>query len=136
MRIDEVIVVLFFVLVVLPLFFAYLYSLRFVFKYEVDQYFFRVKLFGIITLRRVSLGDIETINIVEGWKWPDPSAFFFAERWPNQVFTKRGVLIKKRTGLSRFLFLSPENPEEFILKINTLRSIERQVKTNQTREIP
>lgn len=110
-----------FVFVVLPLFLCYLYSLRFIFQYRVEGDAIRIKLFGLITIRRILLNDIKAIEIAPCWSFRS-LPFIYAEMWPSWVFTKTGVLVRKRTGLSRVLILTPENPFEFIASVNRLRS--------------
>lgn len=73
-----------------------------------------------MTLRKVGLGEIETIEVVNTLKLPDPTILFYAEKWPGK-FGKEGVLVKKKSGLSRVLLMSPENPGEFVEHVNRFR---------------
>jgi len=120
-ELQNAIVLGIFVFVVLPLFLGYLYSLRFIFQYRVEGDSIRIKLFGLITIRRILLNDIKEIEIVPCWSFPS-LPFTYAEMWPSWVFTKTGVLVRKRTGLSRVLILTPENPLEFIATVKRLQS--------------
>lgn len=43
------------------------------------------------------------------------------ERWPSVWFVSRCVFIKKVSGRSRFIWLSPKNPEEFVEAILPLK---------------
>ncbi len=102
---------------------GYLYSLRYIIRYQVENHFLRVKLFGILTLRRIHLDDIVDIQPVS--LWPFARGFrlasIWAEAWPSYVFTSTGVLIRKKSGISRRLILTPRNPDEFIGEIVSRR---------------
>jgi len=92
-----------------------------VYAHELTEEGIRVRLFGLVTLRRVLLQDIESIAVVQNLELPDPTVFFYAEKWPGKPFAKEGILVRKRTGVSRVLLMSPENPREFVEAVNKLR---------------
>jgi hypothetical protein len=95
---------------------GYLYSLRFIIQYAVTSQALQIRVLGRITVRRIGLSDIREVRILH-W-WPPSMAVILetiaAETWPSQIFTKRGVLVRRKTGLSRRLVLSPKDPENFI----------------------
>lgn len=113
-----VVVVLFVVLFVL----GYLYAARYINQYEVGSRAIEIKLFGVAAVRRIQLQDIVEIQTIS-WTQTLPfakgfrPAFLVAERWPSYIFSTRGVFIRKRSGISRFLVLSPQNPDEFVRKV-------------------
>ena len=121
MRTDEVIVVLFGILVILPLFGLYFFFMHRVYVHEVTEEAIRVRLFGLITLRKVLLKDIEAIEVVRRLELPDPTVLFHAEQWPGKPFAKEGILVRKRTGVTRALLMSPDNPEDFVQLVNKFR---------------
>lgn len=98
---------------------GWLYSLRYIFQYKVENKTLRIKLFGVFTIRRIPLNEIEELKAVPVWlpSSRSPISAIFAEAWPSWVFTRTGVMIRKRTGISRRLILTPERPEEFIRQI-------------------
>jgi len=102
---------------------GYLYSLRYIFQYQVEGRFLRVKLFGVITLRRIHVDDIVEIQPVSLCPFGKNFrlASVWAEAWPSYVFTSTGVLIRKRSGISRRLVLTPKKPEDLIREIITHR---------------
>ncbi|SPP63195.1 hypothetical protein [Nitrospira lenta] len=118
MRTDEIIVVLFGLLVILPLFGFYLHYMNRVYVHDVSGDAIRVRLFGLVTLRKVSLKDIETIEVVRRLELPDPTVMFHAEQWPGKPFAEEGILVRKRTGISRTLLMSPDNPRSFVELVN------------------
>lgn len=122
MRTDEIIVIAFGTLVVLPLFVFYLLHMNRIFVHEVTPTAIRVRLLGFVTLRKVPLTDIESIDLVNTTDLPDPTVMFYAEKWPGKPFAKEGVIVKKRTGLSRTLLMSPDRPAEFIEKVSRART--------------
>ncbi|ULA63921.1 MAG: hypothetical protein LZF86_110621 [Nitrospira sp.] len=122
MRGDEVIVVLFGIFVVLPLFGFYFFFMHRVYVHEVTKDVIRVRLFGLVTLRKVLLKEIESIEVVRRLELPDPTVLFHAEQWPGRPFAKEGILVRKRTGISRTLLMSPDNPNNFVLQVNKFRN--------------
>jgi len=121
MKMDEVIVILFGLLLVLPLFVLYLLYMNRVYMHEVTPDAIRVRLLGFMTLRKVPLAEIDSIELVATNNLPDPTVVFYAEKWPGKPFAKEGVIVKKRSGLSKVLLMSPDKPAEFIEKVNSLR---------------
>jgi hypothetical protein len=82
--------------------FAWLYSLRYVLQYELGPGWFRVKLSGLLTLRRIRLADIRHARLVRAWSfWDTLSPLNFSEAWPSFIFTRRAVLLVKSSGISR-----------------------------------
>lgn len=128
MTIDAVFGFLFLFLLVLPAFGFSLYFMGTIFHHKIDNDAIRIRFMGLITLRKVDLNDIESIEVVNALELPDPTIMFYAEKWPGK-FGKEGVLIHKRSGLSRVLLMSPENPREFVESVNRLREEIKQVKT-------
>jgi hypothetical protein len=122
MRTDEIIVILFGILMVLPFFGLYLFFMHRVYVHEITEEAIRVRLFGLLTLRKVLLKDIESIEVVQTQELPDPTVMFHAEKWPGKPFAKEGILLRKRTGVSRVLLMSPEKPREFVEAVNKFRS--------------
>ena len=98
---------------------ACLYSLRYIFRYQLRNGMLRIKMFGFLTIRRVKLNDIEETRVVPIWLPARGFQFpqLLAEAWPSWVFTRRGVLIRKRTGISRRLLLTPEKPDDFAAEL-------------------
>jgi len=101
---------------VLLLLTAYLYSLRYIFQYKISDGILRVELFGRVPLRRVRLEDIQEARIISPWPFSEHFSIdtLFAEAWPSRVFIRKGVLIRKKRGLSRRLVLTPQDPTKFI----------------------
>lgn len=103
-----------------------LYLLRWVVRYEINGEAIRIKLLGIATIRQISIREIEAIMVV-----PLADSFLFrggiqkevllGERWPSVWLVSKCVFIKKVSGLSRFIWLSPKNPEEFVETILHLK---------------
>lgn len=97
-------------------------------QYVVDQDALRIQLFGILTVRRVSLNDIDDARIVAMFTEMLPFskgfrlAFLWAERWPSYMFQRRAVIIHKRTGISRLLVLTPKSPEQFVESLRRTQS--------------
>lgn len=98
------------------------YLFRHLFQYEILDHMVRIKLLGVITLRRIRLSDIEEVRLIS-WaqKLPFVSGFrveyLFAEHWPSYFFSRRLAFIKKRTGISRRLILFPKQPDKFVEEI-------------------
>lgn len=122
MKVWELLLVISAAIAVAVFLIGYLYSLRYVFQYEVEKDALRIKLFGFIPVRRVRLDDVdeialitwrETVPLSKGFRFP----FLIAERWPSYVFQKRGVYLRKKTGVIRFLILSPKDPQGFVRKL-------------------
>ena len=111
------------VLIFLLMFIGNLYAARYIVRYTVGKETLRIELFGLFPVRRIKLEDIVEVKIISAWIDTLPFSkefrlpFLIAERWPSYVFQKKGVFVRKKTGVSRFLILSPENPEEFTNKI-------------------
>lgn len=122
MNADELAIVGIAILIVCLLLAAYIYSLRYIFQYEVGPEVLQVKLCGVIPLRRVRLNAIEEVAVIAmADALPFSKRFrfgyIFAEHWPSHVPQKQAVFIRKRTGISRRLVLTPQNPQEFSEKI-------------------
>ena len=117
---DVVVVYIVLIFLVLPAFGFYLYFMSIIYHHEVTQDAIRIRFLGFMTLRKVGLSEIESIEVVDTLKLRDPTIFFYAEKWPGK-FGKEGVLIKKKSGLSRVLLISPENPGEFVEHVNRFR---------------
>lgn len=120
MTTDAVFGFLFLLLLVLPAFGFYLYFMSAIYHHELSGNAIRVRFLGFITLRKVDLKDIESIEVVNTLELPDPTIMFHAEKWPGKL-GKEGVLIHKRSGLSRVLLMSPENPREFVESVSRMR---------------
>jgi hypothetical protein len=106
------------------LFGLYIYCLRFIFQFSIEGDKVIVSLFGVVPVRRVLIADIEKAEVIS-WKNLLPGyalkrEYLFGERWPGYV-TGRGLAIKKRTGLSRFIVITPEDPERMLHVINEER---------------
>jgi hypothetical protein len=102
---------------------AWVYAFRYIIQYDLGHEKLRIKLFGLLTVRKIRLADIAEVRLVScqgagsllaGFR----PQFLFAERWPSYgLLGSGGVYIKKRAGLSRRIVLSPRNPEEFLREI-------------------
>lgn len=113
-------------LIVCLLLALYIYSFRRIFQYEIGPDSLQVKLFGVVPLRRVKLKDIDEVTIISSTDALPFSrkfrlGFIFAEHWPSYVPQNRAVFIRKRTGISRRLVLTPQNAQEFSEKILLFR---------------
>jgi hypothetical protein len=101
------------------------YLFRYLFQYEILDRIVRVKLIGVITLRRIRLEDIDEVRLIS-WAQRLPFVrgfrvdYLFAEHWPSYFFPRKLVFIKKRKGISRNLVLFPKDPQEFVAKISQL----------------
>jgi hypothetical protein len=99
-----------------------LYSLRFIFQYQIEQHAILVKLFGRIVLRRIPLNVIEEIKVMRAWSLEALNPrFYFVEKWPGWVFTNKVVFIKKREGLNRAVILYPRQPDKFVEQVLSLQ---------------
>lgn len=107
------------ILVVLGLLAAYLYSFRYVLVFEFTDEAVRVKLFGRIVVRTIPVRAIDEIAIVStSSAFPFSrdlrlGALFFGEHWAGYVPRRRAVRLHKRTGLSRWILLTPRDPAAF-----------------------
>jgi len=128
MRLDIVAVFLFLFLIVLPIFGLYLHFMNLIFKHEMTKDAIRIQFMGFIPIRKVALKDIESIEVVNLQELPDPTVLFYAEKWPGKASEKEGILIKKRTGISRVLIMTPKKPREFVQAVNKLRGDKAAVK--------
>lgn len=100
-----------------------MYAFRYIIQYDLGHEKLRIKLFGLLTVRKIMLADIAEVRLVprqgagsllEGFR-PE---FQFAERWPSYgLLGSGGVYIRKRAGLSRRIVLSPRGSEEFLREI-------------------
>jgi len=123
MEAGEFAMIILAVLIFLLMFIGNLYAARYIVRYTVGKETLRIELFGLFPVRRIKLEDIVEVKIISAWIDTLPFSkefrlpFLIAERWPSYVFQKKGVFVRKKTGVSRFLILSPENPEEFTNKI-------------------
>lgn len=124
MTADAIVGFLFLFLLVFPAFGFYLYFMSTIYHHEVSKDAIRIRFMGFMTLRKVELTDIEAIEVVNTLELPDPTIMFYAEKWPGK-HGKEGVLIHKRTGLSRVLLMSPENPREFVESVNKIREAKK-----------
>lgn len=128
LTITEFLVLLLVALAACAVIVGYLYSARHIVQYSIDRDTLRVKILGVLTVRSVPLGDIEEIYVISAWWDTLPFSrrfrlpFLFAERWPSYVFQRYGVFIRKRTGFSRYLILSPEDSKAFVLQVERRRA--------------
>lgn len=116
-------------LVMLLLFAGNLYGARYIVRYELGQQMLRIKLFGLLPVRRIKMEDIIEVKVISAWTETLPfskgfeCAFLCAERWPSYVFKKNGVFIRNKAGISRYLILSPKDPEDFTSKIRRYKAM-------------
>jgi|SRR3989338_5966991 len=85
---------------------------RFLFRYKISEEFLEIYLFRIIPLLKIPYGDIKEIyqpTLVE-------SASNFAWHCENKFHYKR-IVIKRTKGMFPNVFITPDNPMEFIEKI-------------------
>lgn len=107
----------------LGILFLGLYSLQFIFQYQIRADSVRYKLLGLITVGRISLDRIKEVHIVRLWPFshgpdlPQDAGTTFAVKWPSKVFTKSGVLISTHSGVPSDYILSPSDPQEFVNQI-------------------
>jgi len=107
----------------------YVYALRYIFQFSIQHGEIVIKLFGAVPIRHVRISDIEKAEVIT-WKnlLPGQESFqmgyLFAERWPGYL-SLRGLGIKKHHGLSRWLVISPENPEGMLELIEKERLEDR-----------
>lgn len=65
---------------------TYLYFFRYLIQYSVESGVLKIKLFGVVTVRRIRVSDIESASVVD-WKQMIPfsgsfnSELLFSERW-------------------------------------------------------
>lgn len=97
----------------LGIFFLGLYSLHFLFQYQIQPDGIHYKLFGLITVGRISLNRIGEVHLIQLWSPPYGPGM----AWPSKVFQKSGVLIRTHSGIPRVYILSPDNPTEFVDQI-------------------
>jgi hypothetical protein len=104
--------------IVLLMFASVFYAYRFIIQYRLDDKTLRIKLFGLLTVRRIRLRDIVEVrviprawgNLLEAFR-PE---YLFAEKWPSYILVGEGaVFVRKQKGLSRRLILTPKNPQQF-----------------------
>ena len=101
----------------------WLYSLQFVFRYEIRYDAIHYKLFDLFTVGRISIDRIEDIQLVQLWPVPhgpnlqQDIGVLFSAKWPSKVFVRQGVFIRTRKGTFRVYILSPDNPVEFVNQV-------------------
>jgi len=102
---------------------AYLYALRYIVQYRSDNTYLRIKLFGVIPVRRIRIQDIVEIQplSLSPFRRDFRAAPIWAETWPSYIFTRTGVMIRKRSGFSRRLILTPRDPDEFMRALEAQR---------------
>ena len=106
-------------LAALAIFMAWLYASQWIIRYQTTKEAVRIRLFGVIPLRRIKPDDIAEIRLIS---WTDTfplsrnfqPEYLWAERWPSHIFQKQFVFIRKKTGLSRVMILSPRDPQQFV----------------------
>ncbi len=125
MRADVVVVYLFLFLLVIPAIGFYLYFMNLIFQHELTNDAIRIRLMGLVTLREIALKDIASIEVVSLLNPPDPTVMFYAERWPGKAVGKEGVLIRKRSGMSRVVLMTPESPHEFVQAVHRVQTEKR-----------
>ena len=107
------------IIVVLGLLAGYVFALRYVFVFEVTDDAVRVKLFGRIVIRTIPIRSIDEVAIVSPSSVlpisPDfrIGALLFGEHWPGYVPRLQAVRLHRRTGLSRWIFLTPRDAVAF-----------------------
>jgi hypothetical protein len=102
---------------------AYVYSFRYIVQYFLEENVLKIKLFGIVTVRRIRLSEIEQVAIVN-WKEMTPFTrsfkprLLFADRWGGYGIG-RGVVLKRHSRMQTVI--SPQDPEKFIEMINAAK---------------
>lgn len=105
---------------------AYVYSFRYFVRYELENNSLKIRICGLITVRKIDLGQIEEIALVD-WRQMTPFSrsfepkLLFSERWGGYR-VGHGVVLKKRSGIMRTIIISPKEPEKLVEAINSAKS--------------
>ena len=112
-------VIILFILFSIGFIFLYQYAGRYVYNYRLKNKSIQLVLFKIIPIRNIYLKNIVEIKKSSfRFFWEEfnplknPLLFFISEQWVNRFWGDRVVIHKK--GLTKFVFLSPDNADDFI----------------------
>jgi hypothetical protein len=96
---------------------------NYIIRYEVSNEAVLIKLFNLVTVRRIRLKDIENVSVIKTSPFPWGEGyqlnFTFYERW-GSILDEKKVLIRKRRGLIRIILLTPPEPAEFVQQLSIL----------------
>lgn len=90
--------------------------------YKVDEEKIRIKLFWIIPYFKISIGNIDWLEVVSVW---DATVRTFGGLYaqPHLVSTLGTscvVLIRKKRGLFKYAVLTPRDPDQFVEEVTRL----------------
>jgi hypothetical protein len=107
----------------------YVHCFRYLIQYSWENDVLRIKLFGVLTVRKFSISDIDGATLVD-WKQmiPFTNSFnprlLFSERWGGYRIG-RGIAIRKKAGMIRTVIISPKEPEKLVELINEAKARDR-----------
>ncbi len=98
------------------------YCFQYIVQFRIVDKTLRIQLFGLITVRRINLREVEDVRVItlaqmfpfsKGFK----AEYFFAEKWVSYHFSSRVVFVKKRKGVLGRFILRVKHPEQFVEQI-------------------
>lgn len=106
-------------LIVIPCFIViFLFAPRLILDYEFDALGVRVVLFGRYSIMFVPLADITEVQIVKPFG-PCSANPFTTISFKNRIWMwNDGVMIRRRRGFFRNVFITPEDPQAFVDYLN------------------
>ncbi len=92
------------------------FFMQVVLTYQITPSHLRVVLFGLLPVCAIPLCDATVKKMTHRDLITSPD-FFRYSTMVNRLFVREFVFIRKRSGFSRYIIISPDNPDEFIIKL-------------------